>query len=156
MPVTFLAHELLEDNFEKNKGVWSEMMTAWLSGNLGKGPLESGTLVSKLFSTGCTVFALAPTKNASGFRVYNGIGGVLQWFGFFSAFDLPDLTVEEVSSASATTLFVRLSYTPRFRLTGSRSKVKLTDVHEVEICEGKIQRLQIYWGDPAALDALLA
>ena len=69
--------------------------------------------------------------------------------------EFPDFTVVGMT-VLAGEVIVEFSYTPTVKATGKTAPTKLYDLQKWSILGGKINKVKLFFGNPAALDELFA
>ena len=140
---------------EEATGIVGNVNAAWGAGKFSdSSSKETKDLFASLMTPDIVVEADAPMKNTDAYKTYTG-EGFFEWIKFLEGMEFPDFTVVGMT-VLAGDVIVEAAMTPTVKATGKTAPTKLYDLLKWSIVGGKVDKIKIFWGNPAALDELFA
>jgi ketosteroid isomerase-like protein len=141
---------------EEATGIVGSVLAAWGAGKFSdSSSKEAKDLFASLMTPDIVWEADGPMKNTDGYKTYTGEKGIFEWVKFLEGMEFPDHTIVGMT-VLAGDVIVSVSYTPTVKATGKTAPTKLYDLQKWSILGGKINKVKLFFGNPAVLDELFA
>jgi ketosteroid isomerase-like protein len=147
-----------EKIFERNKGLFGEIMSQWGAGAFNSTNPDAKAVANKLMAPDFVADARYNTEYQTGWKRYEGPDGCLEWCGFLEeTWAMPDFTVNGIYQGPKGEVWAAGSSTPMHIDTGKKMPFPVEFIHRVNFNkEGKCTYFKFY-NSPVAMyqDALV-